>query len=117
NFDVVADFIAYVPEQIEQDVELFLGRTRQYVFISSASAYEKPPRSYLVTEETLLENPFWEYSRNKIACEVAVRRAARERGLPATIVRPSYTYCPSKVPGHSGLCFHHFERIRRGQPL
>ncbi|MBN8217267.1 MAG: NAD-dependent epimerase/dehydratase family protein [Spirochaetes bacterium] len=92
EWDAVVDWIAYGPDAVERDVELFLGRTRQYVFISSASCYQKPPRTPFITEETPLENPYWEYSRNKIACEEAARRAHRERGFPVTIVRPSLTY-------------------------
>ncbi len=92
EFDVVVDWIAYTPEDIERDLALFQGRTRQFIFISSASAYEKPPTSYLITESTPLQNPYWEYSRSKIACEERLMRAYREDGFPVTIVRPSMTY-------------------------
>jgi nucleoside-diphosphate-sugar epimerase len=98
QFDCVADFIAYVPAHIERDCRLFAGRTRQYIFISSASAYQKPARSHVVSEATPLENPFWQYSRDKIACEETLRRLSRENGFPATIVRPSHTYDERKVP-------------------
>jgi nucleoside-diphosphate-sugar epimerase len=91
-FDVVVDWIAFHPEDVERDLRLFSGRTGQFVFISSASAYQKPPRHYLVTEETPLENPYWEYSRNKSACEERLMQAYREQAFPVTIVRPTLTY-------------------------
>ena len=91
HFDVVVDWIAFTPEDIERDIRLFGGQCGQFVFISSASAYQKPPSHYLITEETPLENPFWEYSRNKIACEERLMQEYRERGFPVTIVRPSLT--------------------------
>lgn len=92
TFDVVVDWIAFEPQHIERDLELFAGRVKQYVFISSASAYEKPPRSPFVTESTPLKNPYWAYSRDKIACEDRLIQAYRERDFPVTIVRPSLTY-------------------------
>jgi nucleoside-diphosphate-sugar epimerase len=92
EFDVVVDWIAFTPDDIERDLDVFAERTGQYVFISSASVYEKPPTSYLVTESTRLHNPFWEYSSNKIACEERLMRAHSDKGFPATIVRPSMTY-------------------------
>ncbi|HUI30552.1 MAG TPA: NAD-dependent epimerase/dehydratase family protein [Candidatus Acidoferrales bacterium] len=92
EWDVVVDWIAFNPDQVERDIELFRGKTKQYVFISSASAYQKPPSFPIITESTPLCNPFWEYSRNKIACEEKLNRAYREEGFPATIVRPSFTY-------------------------
>ena len=92
EFDVVVDWIAFTPEDIERDLALFGGRTRQFVFISSASVYEKPPVNYLITESTPLRNPYWEYSRGKIACEERLMRAHRDDGFPVTIVRPSLTY-------------------------
>ena len=94
HFDAVVDWIAFQPLDIERDLHLFRGRTDQFVFISSASAYQKPPRHYLVTEETPLENPYWEYSRNKIACELRLMEAFRQEAFPVTIVRPSLTYGP-----------------------
>lgn len=97
RFDAVADFIAYTPAQIERDLELFRGRTRQYVFISTASAYQKPVGHYLITESTPLANPFWDYSRQKIACEERLMRAYREEGFPITIVRPSLTYSETQI--------------------
>ena len=87
-----------LPADIERDLELFRGRTRQYIFISSASAYQKPSTDYLITESTPLANPHWDYSRNKIACEERLLKAYREEGFPATIVRPSLTYGEHLIP-------------------
>jgi nucleoside-diphosphate-sugar epimerase len=98
RFDSVVDWIAYTPAHIERDLRLFAGRTRQYVFISSASAYQKPATDYLITESTPLANPYWEYSRNKIACEERLLKAYREEGFPVTIVRPSLTYGDTQIP-------------------
>ena len=98
RFDAVCEFIGFVPEQVERDVRLFRNRTRQYVYISSASAYNKPAASPFITEGTTLANPHWEYSRNKIACEELLMREYRENGFPVTIVRPSHTYCERGVP-------------------
>ena len=98
TFDAVCEFIGFVPEQVARDIKIFSGRTKQYVFISSASAYNKPVRQYVITEGTTLANPHWEYSRNKIACEELLMKAYREYGFPVTIVRPSHTYCERGVP-------------------
>jgi nucleoside-diphosphate-sugar epimerase len=98
QFDVVADFIAFTPEHVAKDYALFKDRCRQYIFISSASAYQKPPSSHVITEGTVLANPYWEYSRNKIACEVFLTARHRENGFPITIVRPSHTYDERSVP-------------------
>lgn len=98
SFDVVADFIAFTVDQAERDYRLFNGKTRQYIFISSASAYQKPPLSYPVTESTPLVNPYWQYSRNKIACEEYLMRQHRENGFPVTVVRPSHTYDDRYLP-------------------
>ena len=98
QFDVVADFIAFVPEHVEKDFSVFNGLCRQYIFISSASAYEKPPSSHLITENTPLANPFWRYSRDKIACENFLTEKYRECGFPVTIIRPSHTYDERSVP-------------------
>jgi nucleoside-diphosphate-sugar epimerase len=98
HFDAVVDYIAFSPFDVERDLRLFRGRTNQFVFISSASAYQKPVQNYLITEETPLENPYWEYSRNKIACEDLLVREYRSNGFPATIIRPSHTYGPSQIP-------------------
>ncbi|MBR1570451.1 MAG: SDR family oxidoreductase [Bacteroidales bacterium] len=98
EWDCVCDFIGFVPEQVERDWRLFRGRTRQYVFISSASAYQKPCASPFISEGTPLVNPYWEYSRNKIACEDFLMAKYREEGFPVTIVRPSHTYDNRSVP-------------------
>ncbi|MBR3454716.1 MAG: SDR family oxidoreductase [Bacteroidaceae bacterium] len=98
TFDAVCEFIGFVPKQVARDIKIFSGRTKQYVFISSASAYNKPVRQYVITEGTTLANPHWEYSRNKIACEELLMKAYREDGFPVTIVRPSHTYCERGVP-------------------
>jgi nucleoside-diphosphate-sugar epimerase len=98
TFDVVADFIAFVPAQLERDHRLFNGRTKQFMFISSASAYQKPLSDYRITEGTPLSNPYWEYSRNKIACEDYLMKQYRENGFPITIVRPSHTYDERSIP-------------------
>ena len=97
-FDAVCEFIGFLPSQVERDIHLFKGRTRQYVYISSASAYNKPAASHVIVEGTALANPYWEYSRNKIACEDLLVKAYREEGFPVTIVRPSHTYCERAVP-------------------
>lgn len=115
EFDVVAEFLAFTPEHVRADLELFEGRTGQYVFISSASAYEKPPRALPVTESTPLSNPFWKYSRDKIACEDLLVAAQRERGLPVTIVRPSHTYDERLLPTLGGWT--DIARMRAGMPV
>jgi nucleoside-diphosphate-sugar epimerase len=97
-FDAVVDWTAFTPADIERDLQLFRGRTRQFIFISSASAYQKPAADYLITESTPLANPHWDYSRNKIACEDRLMRAYREEGFPITIVRPSLTYGDTQLP-------------------
>src|SRR5579863_4943630 len=96
-FDAVVEWIAFTPAHIERDLHLFRGRTRQYIFISSASAYQKPATHYLITESTPLANPYWDYSRNKIACEERLLRAYREEGFPITIIRPSLTYGETQI--------------------
>ena len=98
QFDAVCEFIGFVPTQVERDIRLFSGRTRQYVYISSASAYHKPVSNYVITEGTTLANPYWQYSRDKIACEEMLMEAYRTQGFPVTIVRPSHTYCERGVP-------------------
>ena len=120
KFEAVVDWVAFTPDDIERDLRLFSGRTSQFVFISSASAYQKPPSHYLITEETPLENPFWEYSRNKIACEERLMKAHREQGFPVTIVRPSLTYGPSQVPLCVGSWQHPYtviDRMKCGRPV
>jgi nucleoside-diphosphate-sugar epimerase len=98
KFDVVVDWIAFTPEDIERDLRLFGDRTDQFVFISSASAYQKPPAHWLITEETPLSNPYWDYSRNKIACEERLWQAHRDDGFPVTVIRPSLTYGDTQAP-------------------
>lgn len=98
QFDAVCEFIGFLPSQVERDIRLFSGRTRQYVYISSASAYNKPAANHVITEGTTLANPHWEYSRNKIACEELLMKEYREKGFPVTIIRPSHTYCERGVP-------------------
>ncbi len=115
DFDAVVDWVAFTPEHIETDLSLFAGRTRQYVFISSASAYQKPLGHLPITESTPLHNPFWEYSRNKIACEERLIRAYREDDFPMTIVRPSHTYDRTLLPMDGGWTV--VDRMRRGKPV
>lgn len=98
HFDAVADFIVFTPQQAERDIRLFSGKTDQYVFISSASAYQKPVPALPITEDTPLINPYWQYSRNKAACEKLFLDAFRNRDFPVTIVRPSHTYGPGSLP-------------------
>lgn len=115
EFDAVVDWVAYTPEQVAADVAFFTGRTGQYVFVSSASAYQTPPERLPVTESTPLRNPYWEYSRNKIACEDLLVRAYREHGFPVTIVRPSHTYDRASVPLDGGWTA--VERMRQGKEV
>jgi nucleoside-diphosphate-sugar epimerase len=115
TFDVVADFIAFTPEHVQTDIDLFAGRTGQYVFISSASAYQKPVGRLPIVESTPLRNPYWQYSRNKIACEDLLVSAYRSTGFPATIIRPSHTYDETLVPCMGGWT--DIDRMRRGQPV
>jgi nucleoside-diphosphate-sugar epimerase len=120
EYDAVVDWIAYVPADVERDIDLFRGRTRQFIFISSASAYQKPPAHYRITEETLLENPFWQYSRDKIACEARLTDSFQKTGFPATIVRPSLTYGPSQIPlcvGSWQCPYTVIDRMRRGKEV
>ena len=120
TFDTVVDWICYTREQVETDLRLFAGKTGQYIFISSASAYQKPPSHYLITESTPLANPYWEYSRNKIACEERLMQEYRERGFPAVIVRPSLTYGDPMIPmsfGPWGKPWTLVERMRKGLPV
>ncbi|MFD1720298.1 NAD-dependent epimerase/dehydratase family protein [Amnibacterium endophyticum] len=114
RFDVVVNFRAFSPEQVEADIELFRGRTGQYVFISSASAYQKPVTRFPIVESTPLRNPFWQYSRDKIACERTLMRAFDDEGFPVTIVRPSHTYDRTLVPLDGGWTA--IARMREGKP-
>ena len=115
EFDVVVDWVAFTPEHVRTDVELFEGRTGQYVFISSASAYQTPASRLPIRESTPLRNPFWAYSRDKIACEDLLTEAYRERGFPVTVVRPSHTYDRTLVPFDAGWTF--VERMRQGKEV
>ena len=120
HFDCVIDFIAFQPSDVERDIELFEGRTEQYIFISSASCYERPPRNLLITESTPLRNPYWDYSRAKIACEEVLMRRYRETGFPVTIIRPSYTYNETMIPHIFNSRKNRFtivSRILRGQKV
>ena len=118
HYDVVANFLGFQAEQVEMDLRAFDGQVGQYLFVSTASAYRKPPTNPLITESTPLGNPFWPYARDKIACEARLMRAFGETGFPVTIVRPSYTvgptWIPSSVGGHGYTVV---GRMRRGQPI
>lgn len=114
-FDAVVEWIAFTPEHLEVDLELFRGRTAQYVFISSASVYQTPPALLPVTESTPLHNPYWAYSRNKIACEERLRRAQQEENFPVTIVRPSHTYDCTLLPMHGQYTV--VDRMRTGRKV
>ena len=115
HFDAVVDFVAFTSDHVRSDLELFRDRTEQFVFISSASAYHKPVRHLPITESTPLHNPFWEYSRNKIACEEILVDEYRERGFPMTIVRPSHTYDRTLLPFSAGGTV--FKRILADKPV
>jgi nucleoside-diphosphate-sugar epimerase len=115
SFDVVADFVAFTPQHVQADIDFFGGRIGQYVFISSASAYQTPPSRLPIVESTPLRNPYWSYSRDKIACEDLLVAAYRADGFPATIVRPSHTYDRTLVPLMGGWT--DIERMRRGLPV
>ncbi|MCA9975937.1 MAG: SDR family oxidoreductase [Anaerolineales bacterium] len=115
QFDAVVNWIAFTPEHIETDLALFNGRTRQYIFISSASAYQTPPVQLPVTESTPLHNPYWAYSRNKIACEERLLQAYRQDGFPMTVVRPSHTYDKTLLPMDGGYTVVH--RMRQGKKV
>lgn len=120
TFDVVADFIAFEKRQLERDYRLFKGRCSQFIFISSASAYQKPLSDYRITEGTPLANPYWEYSRNKIEGEEYLMKMYREEGFPVTIVRPSHTYDEREVPlgvhGDKGS-YQVLKRMMTGKPV
>lgn len=120
TFDCVGEFIGFVPEQVQRDYRLFNGKTKQYIYISSASAYQKPLSHYKITESTPLSNPHWQYSRDKIACEEFLMKMYRENGFPITIVRPSHTYDERSVPlgvhGDKGS-WQVIKRIMDGKPV
>ena len=115
TFDVVANFRSFSPQQVTDDIRIFSGRTHQYLYISSASAYQKPISHTPITESTPLHNPFWQYSRDKIASEELLVRAYRESGFPATIVRPSHTYGESLIPLEGGWTA--LQRMLDGRPI
>ena len=120
QFDVVVDWIAFTPDQVRVDIDLFKNRTGQYIFISSASAYQKPVGDYLITESTPLINPYWQYSRDKIACEECLMDAYRNQGFPITIVRPSHTYGKTSIPAGidcGARPWTLIDRIRRGKKI
>lgn len=120
EFDCVCDFIGFVPEQVERDYRLFAGKTKQYMYISSASAYNKPCRDYRITEGTALANPYWEYSRNKIKCERFLMDMYEQNGYPVTIIRPSHTYDDRRIPlgvhGNNGS-WQVVKRMLEGKPV
>jgi len=120
TFDVVNEFIGFTQDQVERDYRLFKDRTKQYIYISSASAYNKPAANYVITEGTSLANPHWEYSRNKIACEEFLMKKYREEGFPVTIVRPSHTYDERNIPlgvhGKKGF-WQVIKRMQEGKPV
>lgn len=115
TFDVVVDWIAYHPDHVQFDHQFFQNKIGQYIFISSASAYETPPSRLPITEETPLSNPIWEYSRNKISCEQYLRKANQKDGFPVTIVRPSHTYDHTTLPFRGGYTI--IDRMRKGRPI
>jgi len=118
SFDVVVDWIAFIVDHIKIDISLFQNRVQQYIFISSASAYQKPPSSPYITESTPLKNPYWEYSRNKIACEEFLMNQYQENDFPVTIVRPSHTYntiLPIIGPGDGNYAY--IDRIKKGKKV
>ena len=115
KFDAVVNWIAFTPHHIQQDIDLFKGKIGQYIFISSASAYQTPPSTLPVTESTILDNPFWEYSRNKIGCEELLVDVYRKEKFPMTIVRPSHTYDERLLPFDHGYTI--VDRMRRGKPV
>lgn len=120
TFDTVCDFIGFVPAQLERDYRLFKGKTRQFMYISSASAYQKPLANPIITESTPLHNQYWEYSRNKIACEELLTKLYRNEGFPITIIRPSHTYdernLPLGVHGPKGA-YQVLKRMMEGKPV
>lgn len=119
-FDTVCEFIGFTVEDVERDYRIFKGKTRQYIYTSSASAYNKPAAGYVITEGTSLANPYWQYSRDKIACEEFLMKKYREEGFPVTIVRPSHTYDERRIPlgvhGKNGS-WQVIKRIMEGKPV
>jgi nucleoside-diphosphate-sugar epimerase len=120
EFDVVVDWVCYNPEQVKSDIKLFKGKTDQYIFISSATVYKRPPEHYLVDESVPLSNPHWPYANDKIACEEILMKEYRESGFPVTIVRPSYTYSKTTIPHIFNSHKYHWtiiDRMRKGKKL
>jgi nucleoside-diphosphate-sugar epimerase len=115
DFDAVVNWIAFTPQHIQTDLDLFRGRTGQYIFISSASVYQTPPAFLPATESTIADNPVWQYSQDKIACEELLMRAYRSEKLPMTIVRPSHTYDKTLLPMDGGWTV--VDRMLRGLPV
>lgn len=115
RFDVVVNWINFLPEHVLADIELFSGKTKQYIFISSASAYQKPIEKLPITEDTPLINPFWQYSRDKAACEEILFAANKKRDFPVTIVRPSHTYDDTLLPTDWGYTV--IDRMKRGKKI
>lgn len=115
RFDALVDWIAYTPDQVKRDLDLFAGKMGQYIFISSASAYQTPVSNLPIRESTPLDNPVWEYSRNKIACEELLLEEYRANKLPFTVVRPSHTYDPCYVPVEGGYTV--IDRMLQGKPV
>ena len=120
TFDSICEFIGFTLPQVERDYKLFAGKTKQYIYISSASAYHKPAASYIITEGTALANPFWQYSRDKIACEDFLMKKYKEENFPVTIVRPSHTYDERNIPlgvhGKNGF-WQVIKRMQEGKPV
>ena len=120
RFDAVVDWISFIPEHVENDIRLFSGITGQFIFISTASAYQKPLRHYLIDESTPLCNPYWQYSKDKIACEDRLMQEYRGNGFPVTIVRPSYTYNKTLIPFLFNSREHRWtlvDRMRKGKKI
>jgi len=115
DFDVVVDWVAYDVGHVKKDVALFKDRAAQYVFISSATVYQKPPQRLPITESTALHNPYWDYAGNKIGCEAYLREAFKKKGFPVTVVRPSHTYDNTMVPFHGGYTV--IERMKKGKKV
>lgn len=120
RFDVVVDWISFTKQDVENDIALFQGKTEQYIFISSASVYQKPASHFIVTESTPIHNPYWEYSQNKIACEERLMKEYRENGFPGTIVRPSLTYGDRMIHAATNSWKHPYtiiDRMRKGEKI
>jgi nucleoside-diphosphate-sugar epimerase len=118
TWDAVVNWIAFTPADVDRDIALFSGKTKQYIFISSASAYQKPVTHPIITESTPLANPYWDYSRNKIASEERLTREYREKGFPGVIVRPSLTYdtvIPLALGGWTDYTI--IDRMKKGKPV